>query len=86
VIQLEQLFPLSGKVRPGNIKTAARTIGLYLALGIACNLITLFLGWIPYLGPLIQIIAIFTGLYCIFGIVWTAKIFYRSDTDNTTVR
>ena len=81
--RLERFFPLNGRVCPGDMKPAARAIGLYLALGVVCNLITLFLGWIPYLGPLMQIAGILTGLYCIAGIVLTAKIFYRTDDPNS---
>ena len=81
--RLERFFPLSDII--GTPRSAARAIGLYLVLAIVCNLVTLFLGWIPYLGALIQILAILTGLYGIAGILLTLRNYHRLGWDKPDV-
>lgn len=62
-------FPLSKAVTPGNGKSLALALVIYLAACTVLRVLTAILGWIPLVGWLLELIFSLAALYCVAGLV-----------------
>ena len=52
---LNTYFPLSFTVRPGDVKSLAVALVIYVLAGAIASILNVVLGWIPLVGILTQV-------------------------------
>ena len=68
-MNINQLFPLNGRLVRGVPMTLAIVVCIYLAVCAVAKVADLLLGWIPLLGVVFTAAFWLLGLYCAVGII-----------------
>ncbi len=67
--KLLPLFPLTNRVKKGDVKSLVITIVIYVVAAFVFGLILGILGRIPFVGIITGIIGLLAEVYMVFGIV-----------------
>lgn len=71
------LFPLSELVAPGEMRSLAVTLVIYVLGGAIMAILNVALGWIPILGLLTQVASTLMTIYCLVGAALAVVRFWR---------
>lgn len=79
---LNTCFPLSFTVRPGDVKSLAVALVIYVLAGAIASILNVVLGWIPLVGILIQVARILLWIYAILGSLLAVALFFREEKNS----
>ena len=78
-MDVEALFPLSGKVVSGEPRSLVIVIAIYLAVCAVVKVLDFLLGWVPLVGAVLGMLIWLIGLYCAVGIIFGVLLYFRRD-------
>lgn len=78
-MNVNQIFPLTGKVVRNEPKSLAAVIIVYLVVCAVVKLADFLLGWVPLLGAVLSVLFWIIGLYCAVGVIVAVLEFFRDD-------
>lgn len=77
-MDVNQAFPLTGKIVRGAVGSLLVVVIFYLAIWAAARVLSGLLGWIPVVGWILRVIYWLAGIYCIVGIIFACLQYFRS--------
>ena len=79
---LNTYFPLSFTVRPGDVKSLAVALVIYVLAGAIASILNVVPGWIPLVGIPIQVVRTLLWIYAILGSLLAVALFFREEKNS----
>ena len=67
--KLYAYFPLNSGIVPGDLKSLAIPLAIYVAACMVLRVLSWALNWVPLVGWLLGLVFSLLGLYCVAGII-----------------
>lgn len=78
-MNINQLFPLTGKIIRQEPKSLAIVIAMYLVVCAVVKIADFLLGWVPVVGAVLGVLFWIIGIYCAAGIILAVLEFFRGN-------
>ena len=78
-MNINQFFPLTGKVIRQEPKSLAIVIVMYLVVCAVVKIADFLLGWVPIVGAVLGVLFWIIGIYCAVGIILAVLEFFRGN-------